>query len=95
MGFPVVQIIVFDPGKLGVIFNLRNEPVFFQYLPAIHIDDRMETIFDFISSSESYLYYPIVEELGRIQRVVRLEDLKPILAERVTFFHLTMPLTKP
>jgi len=50
--------------------------------PVIHIDDRIEKIFDIIGSSDSYLNYPVVDQRGRLQGAVGLEDLKPILGEQ-------------
>ena len=50
--------------------------------PVFHIDDRMEKIFDVISASESYLDYPVVNKLNRLNGVVGLEDLKQILGEQ-------------
>lgn len=64
--------------KAGPFFNRRLT----SDIPGFQIDDRMEKIFDVIGSSDSYLYYPVVDELGQLQGVVGLEDLKPILGEQ-------------
>ena len=89
LGPPFVKLAVTKAGEVGL--GISEEDLIRSYKvadvmdpnpPVIHIDDRMEKIFDVISSSESYLYYPVVDELGHLQGVVGLEDLKPILGEQ-------------
>ena len=89
LGPPFVKLAVTKAGEVGL--GITEEDLIRSYKvadvmdptpPVIHIDDRMEKIFDVIRSSESYLYYPVVDELGHLQGVVGLEDLKPILGEQ-------------
>ena len=89
LGPPCVKLAVTKAGEVGLgiseddlIRSYKVADVMDPNPPVIHIDDRMEKIFDVISSSESYLYYPVVDELGHLQGVVGLEDLKPILGEQ-------------
>jgi len=89
LGPPCVKLAVTKAGEVGL--GISEEDLIRSYKvvdvmdsnpPVIHIDDRMEKIFDVISSSESYLYYPVVDGLSRLCGVVGLEDLKPILGEQ-------------
>jgi Kef-type K+ transport system membrane component KefB len=89
LGPPFVKLAVTKAGEVGL--GISEEDLIRSYTvadmmdptpPVIQIDDRMEKIFDVISSSASYLFYPVVDELGRLQGVVGLEDLKPILGEQ-------------
>ena len=89
LGPPCVKLALTKAGEVGLgiseedlIRSYKVSDVMDPNPPVIHIDDRMEKIFDVISSSESYLYYPVVDELGHLQGVVGLEDLKPILGEQ-------------
>lgn len=89
LGPSCVKLAVTKAGEVGL--GISEEDLIRSYKvaevmdpnpPVIHIDDRMDKIFKVISSSESYLYYPVVDKLGQLQGVVGLEDLKPILGEQ-------------
>ena len=89
LGPPCVKLALTKAGEVGLgiseedlIRSYTVENVMDPKPPVIQIDDRMEKIFEVISSSESYFYYPVVDELGQLQGVVGLEDLKPILGEQ-------------
>lgn len=89
LGPPFVKMAVTKAGEieLGIteqdlILSYKVADVMDPDPPVIHIDDRMEKIFKVISSSDIYLYYPVVDEGSRLQGVVGLEDLKPILGEQ-------------
>jgi len=89
LGPPCVKLAVSKAGEVNL--GVSEEDLIRSYTvadimdpnpPLIHINDRMEKIFDIIGASDSYLYYPVVDELGSIQGVVMLEDLKPILGKQ-------------
>jgi len=89
LGPPCVKLAVSKAGEVNL--GISEEDLIRSYTvadvmdpnpPVIHINDRMQKIFDVISSSASYLYYPVVDESGLLQGVVWLEDLKPILGKQ-------------
>lgn len=50
--------------------------------PKLRLDDRLESIFEVISSADSYSHYPVIDNDGQLQGIISLEDLKPILKDQ-------------
>ena len=56
--------------------------------PGFLLNDNINKIMEVISSTDTYLYYPVLNTKGEFQGVIGLEHLRPILGEQDVLYKL-------